>query len=167
MGRDLEVNIKGENVLVSSIRLINEDIKEILYDLAINTSLKDKLDEILFSDLDVKKKRIKILTFLYSISNEVCFSAIHNYKIDEEKGNEIINVEDITSLKFHVDVDVASIIYVANNGSDSNEGTVDSPLKTIGAALAKNEALDGNKTIIIRNGLYKEYDLTIIVGKYR
>ena len=60
VGRDLEVNIKGENVLVSSIRLINEDIKEILYDLAINTSLKDKLDEILFSDLDVKKKRIKI-----------------------------------------------------------------------------------------------------------
>jgi len=60
VGRDLEVNIKGENVLVSSIRLINEDIKEILYDLAINTGLKDKLDEILFSDLDVKKKRIKI-----------------------------------------------------------------------------------------------------------
>ena len=60
VGRDLEVNIKGENVLVSSIRLINEDIKEILYDLAINTSLKDKLVEILFSDLDVKKKRIKI-----------------------------------------------------------------------------------------------------------
>ncbi len=60
VGRELEVNIKGENVLVSSIRLINEDIKEILYDLAINTSLKDKLDEILFSDLDVKKKRIKI-----------------------------------------------------------------------------------------------------------
>ena len=60
VGRSLEVNIKGENVLVSSIRLINEDIKEILYDLAINTSLKDKLDEILFSDLEVKKKRIKI-----------------------------------------------------------------------------------------------------------
>ena len=60
VGRELEVNIKGENVLVSSIRLINEDIKEILYDLAINTSLKDKIDEILFSDLDVKKKRIKI-----------------------------------------------------------------------------------------------------------
>lgn len=60
VGRNLEVNIKGENVLVSSIRLINEDIKEILYDLAINTSLKDKLDEILFSDLEVKKKRIKI-----------------------------------------------------------------------------------------------------------
>ncbi len=60
VGRDLEVNIKGKDILVSSIRLINKDIKEILYDLAINTSLKDKLDEILFSDLDVKKKRIKI-----------------------------------------------------------------------------------------------------------
>lgn len=60
IGREFEVNIKGKDILVSSVRLINEDIKEILYDLAINTRLKEKLDEILFSDLDVKKKRIQI-----------------------------------------------------------------------------------------------------------
>lgn len=60
VGRDLEINLRGSDILVSSIRLINEDIKDILYDLAITTSLKEKLDEILFSDLDVKKKRIRI-----------------------------------------------------------------------------------------------------------
>ena len=32
----------------------------IIDDLEINTTLKEKLDEILFSDLDVHKKRIKI-----------------------------------------------------------------------------------------------------------
>ena len=43
-----------------SVRVINEEIKEILYDLQIETKLKEKIDEILFSDLEVKKKRIKI-----------------------------------------------------------------------------------------------------------
>jgi len=38
-----------------------------------------------------KEKREKIISFLYSLSKEICFSTIHNYKIDEEKGNEIIN----------------------------------------------------------------------------
>ena len=60
VGRDININIKGQNILVSSVRLINEEIKEILYDLEIDTCLKEKLDEILFSDLDVRKKRIKI-----------------------------------------------------------------------------------------------------------
>ena len=60
VGRDVTINIKGSNMLVSSVRLINEEIKEILYDIEISTDLKNKLDEILFSDLDVRKKRIKI-----------------------------------------------------------------------------------------------------------
>ncbi len=60
IGRNFEVNIKGKDILVSSVRVINEEIKEILYDLQIETKLKEKIDEILFSDLEVKKKRIKI-----------------------------------------------------------------------------------------------------------
>ena len=60
IGRDVTINIKGSNMLVSSVRLINEEIKEILYDIEISTDLKDKLDEILFSDQDVRKKRIGI-----------------------------------------------------------------------------------------------------------
>lgn len=38
-----------------------------------------------------KKAKLKLIPFLYSLSEEICFSAIHNYRIDEEKGVEIIN----------------------------------------------------------------------------
>lgn len=60
VGRDIDINIKGNDILVSSVTLINEEIKSILYDLQIETTLKNKIDEILFSDLEVRKKRIKI-----------------------------------------------------------------------------------------------------------
>lgn len=60
VGRDISINIKGKDILVSSVMLINEEIKDILYDLEIETKLKEILDSILFSDLDVRKKRIKI-----------------------------------------------------------------------------------------------------------
>lgn len=60
VGRDLEVNIKGTDTFVSSITYINEEIKDILYDLQIETTLKEKIDEVLFSDLEVRKKRIKL-----------------------------------------------------------------------------------------------------------
>ena len=42
VGRDLEINIKGEDIFVSSVRYINEEIRDILYDLQINTNLKEK-----------------------------------------------------------------------------------------------------------------------------
>lgn len=60
VGRDIDINIKGKDILVSSVTLINEEIKAILYDLQIETILKNRIDEILFSDLEVRKKRIKI-----------------------------------------------------------------------------------------------------------
>lgn len=60
VGRDLEINIKGNDTFVSSVRYINEEIKDILYDLQIDTSLKEKIDEVLFSDLEIRKKRIKL-----------------------------------------------------------------------------------------------------------
>ena len=47
-------------LMSQTYQLINEEIKEILYDIEISTDLKNKLDEILFGDLDVRKKRIKI-----------------------------------------------------------------------------------------------------------
>ena len=40
--------------------IINEEIKNILFDLEIRTNLKEELDKILFSDLEIRKKRIKI-----------------------------------------------------------------------------------------------------------
>ena len=60
IGKDIEINIKGKDILVSEVRFINEEIKEILYDLSIETNLKEVLDEILFSDIEIRKKRIKI-----------------------------------------------------------------------------------------------------------
>ena len=59
-GGNLFINIKGTNIEIEAIQLINEDIKEILNDLEIETSLKEKIDSILFSDISVRKKRIEI-----------------------------------------------------------------------------------------------------------
>ena len=47
-------------MLLDSSRVINEEISQILSDVEIETSLKEKLDEILFSDMEVKKKRIEV-----------------------------------------------------------------------------------------------------------
>lgn len=60
IGRDINVNIKGIDTIVSSVVLVNEEIKEILYDMSINTNLKEELDKILFSDIEIRKKRIQI-----------------------------------------------------------------------------------------------------------
>lgn len=54
------VEVSGNNIEVEAVRLINDDIKEILDDLEINTIIKEKADEIMFSDLPIKKKRIAI-----------------------------------------------------------------------------------------------------------
>ena len=42
------------------MKLINDDIRGILDDLEIETRLKEKIDEILFGELPIKKKRIAI-----------------------------------------------------------------------------------------------------------
>ena len=57
------LNIKCDSnnpLLTSTMRLINDDIKGILEDLEIETTLKEKIDTILFGDLPIKKKRIAI-----------------------------------------------------------------------------------------------------------
>jgi len=45
---------------MEAVQLINEDIKGILNDLEIETPLKEQIDNILFSDLPIKKKRIAV-----------------------------------------------------------------------------------------------------------
>jgi len=59
-GNNLFINIRGLNIELEAIQLINEDIKEILNDLEIETILKEKVDAILFSDASIRKKRIEI-----------------------------------------------------------------------------------------------------------
>ena len=55
------LNCKGQDIEIDAVRIINEDIKTIISDLQINTDLKFKIDEILFSEeLPMNKKRIAL-----------------------------------------------------------------------------------------------------------
>lgn len=58
---ELKVECQSNDAIENStIRLINDDIRGILEDLEIETTLKEKIDTILFCDLSIKKKRIAI-----------------------------------------------------------------------------------------------------------
>lgn len=56
----LTINCKGTDIEIDAVRLINEDIDEILSDLQIETTLKEEIANIIFSDLPINKKRISI-----------------------------------------------------------------------------------------------------------
>ena len=54
------IECTGNNLENSTLQLINDDIRDILENLQVETTLKEKIDEVLFSDLPIKKKRIAI-----------------------------------------------------------------------------------------------------------
>ena len=54
------VKVEKDNFEVEATRIINYEIDDILNDLQIDTEVKTKLGEILFSDLPIKKKRIEV-----------------------------------------------------------------------------------------------------------
>lgn len=56
----LSINCKGKDIEIDAVRLINEDIDRIISDLKIETRLKEKINDIIFSEDDIKKKRIAI-----------------------------------------------------------------------------------------------------------
>ena len=56
----LTINCKGKDIEIDALRVINEDIESILSDLQIDTETKIKIHEILFSDKEIKRKRIVI-----------------------------------------------------------------------------------------------------------
>lgn len=56
----LTINCKGKDIEIDAVRIVNEDVDSIISDLQIETRLKDKIANIFFSDLDIKKKRIFI-----------------------------------------------------------------------------------------------------------
>ncbi len=56
----LTVNCKGKDIEIDAVHLINKEIEEIISDLQITTELKEKIDDILFGTLEIKKKRIEI-----------------------------------------------------------------------------------------------------------
>ena len=56
----LVVNCYGEDIEIDALNLIKDDIESILFDLKINTKLKDNIASIIFSDMNLSKKRIAI-----------------------------------------------------------------------------------------------------------
>ena len=58
--KQITINCKGQDIEIDSVRLINQDIDDILSDLNIETVLKPKISNIIFSGLEIKKKRIEI-----------------------------------------------------------------------------------------------------------
>jgi len=58
--KQLNINCQGNNIEIDAVRIINEDINEIISDLKIDTILKEKLAAIFFSDLEISKKRIQV-----------------------------------------------------------------------------------------------------------
>ncbi len=56
----LTINCKGNDIEIDAVRLINEDIDEILSDLQIETVLKEEIAKVIFSDAPINKKRISI-----------------------------------------------------------------------------------------------------------
>lgn len=56
----LTINCKGKDIEIDAIRLINEDINSIISDAKIKTNLKESIATIMFSNLDISKKRIEI-----------------------------------------------------------------------------------------------------------
>jgi alpha-glucosidase (family GH31 glycosyl hydrolase) len=56
----LTINCKGKDIEIDAVRIITEEIDSIISDLKIETRLKEKIEAIFFSDIDIKKKRIQI-----------------------------------------------------------------------------------------------------------
>lgn len=56
----LTVVCKGKAIEIDAIRLINEDIDEIISDLPIETVLKEEISKILFDNVSIKNKRISV-----------------------------------------------------------------------------------------------------------
>ncbi len=58
--RQITINCKGQDIEIDSVRLINNDIDSIINGLKIKTLLKSDVSKIMFSDLEIRKKRIEI-----------------------------------------------------------------------------------------------------------
>ncbi len=67
----LSINCKGKDIEIDAVRLINEDIDTIISDLKIPTKLKEKIATIIFSEDDIKKKRIQIRKLSSQGLNEI------------------------------------------------------------------------------------------------
>lgn len=58
--KQLIINCTGKDIEIDAVRIINEDINEIISDLKIDTLLKERLAAIIFSNIAIDKKRIAV-----------------------------------------------------------------------------------------------------------
>ena len=58
--KKLTINCIGSNMEIAALRIINEDVNEIISDLKIETLLKERIAAIMLSDMPMNKKRIGI-----------------------------------------------------------------------------------------------------------
>lgn len=58
--KQISINCKGTDIEIDAERIINEDIDTIISDLQIKTSLKEEIASVIFSDAEVKSKRIAV-----------------------------------------------------------------------------------------------------------
>ena len=56
--QQLTINCKGKDIEIDAIRIIMEDIEEIISDLPIQTKVKEQIYALFLSDLPISKKRI-------------------------------------------------------------------------------------------------------------
>ena len=56
--KQLTVVCKGQNIEIDAKRLVNDDIDSIISDLQIPTSIKERIADIMFSKIDISRKRI-------------------------------------------------------------------------------------------------------------
>jgi len=159
-------NLKADTWIVIVPKLDEEAVIGNSYDINakfmyINSTVIDKLNAAMPS-LNITFKS----TLGQIDSNGVIMNnnAVVNYNATT-KGLEnitiFVNNKLIGSLTFNVDVPESDKIYVSPTGDDTNSGNRSSPLKTIGAAVEKNNLIGGNKVIIISAGDYEEYNLEI------
>ena len=56
--KQLTIICKGRDIEIDAKRIVNEDIDGIISDLQISTSIKTRIGDIMFSDIDISRKRI-------------------------------------------------------------------------------------------------------------
>ena len=58
--KQLTINCKGKDIEIDAVRITNDDIDSIISDIPIKTVIKEEIGEIIFSNLSMSDKRIKI-----------------------------------------------------------------------------------------------------------
>ena len=58
--KQVTILCKGQNIEIDAIRIINDDIDSIISDLQIPTSIKERIADIMYSKIDISRKRIHL-----------------------------------------------------------------------------------------------------------